>query len=86
MGSWYRNCVRSSYKYGKCPRLEGGRGYVPMSRVRLPPVNTSYLTMFGPWKRIESMLQPWGQQCTTSPTIPCVPLAAIIITGEHITS
>ena len=56
-----------------------------MSGFHVPLITTSQLTIFGPWKHVDSMLQPWGQSWTTRITLPCTPPSAIVIARNHTT-
>ena len=85
MGYWSWMCVRTSSKYGKCSRMEGGR-YAPMSGVRLLLATTSQLTTFGPWKRVDLTLHPFGRSYTTRPAPPCAQPASAVIVGNYTTS
>ena len=83
MGSWFWKCTRASSKSVKCSRVEVGR-YVPVRGVFLL-VMTSQITIIGPWKRVDSLLQPWGRSRTTRPTPPCASTAAVVIFCEYTT-
>ena len=58
-GPWSRKRVRASYKCFKRYRVEGRR-YALITGVYFLSVTTLQLTMFSPWKRVASMLQPCG--------------------------
>ena len=82
MGYWTQKRLRASSKSGKCYIMEGGK-YAPIIRFRFTSVNTSQLTTFGLWKRVNSNIQPWVQSWTTRPNPPYAPTAAVMITHEN---
>ena len=84
---WYRGPGRVS---GPPPIIVSDPGwrYAPMIGFRFASVTVtnSQLNTFGPWKRFNYMLQPWGQSRTTSHTPSCAPPAAVMLIGKHNTS
>ena len=76
---------RDSYISGRLSSIEGRR-YFPMTDVQKSPVTSSQITIFGLWKRVDSMLQTWYQSQTTSPNPPCDPPATVVATLENTTS
>ena len=64
--------------------MVGGR-YDPIIGVRDVPLKTSQLTTFGPWKRVNSMLQAFGIYQMTRPNPPYTPPEAVTDAGEHTT-
>ena len=49
-------------------------------------VMTLQLTMFGPWKRVESMFQTWGFSRMIIPTPPFASPSAVVVAFDNITS
>ena len=64
----------------------GGGGYALMSRVIWTLYMNLQLTMFGPWRSINSMLHPFGLSWTTRYDHPCTPPASVVDTGKHTTT
>ena len=83
MGSFPRNRSNASSRSGRCSRVDGGK-YTLMSKVRCPPKKTSHLTIFGPWKSIDSTLHQSYRLLTTRPTPPCASQNIVPTAWDHI--
>ena len=64
MGSRALNCCSVSLKSGRFSIVEGVR-YALTSGVQVYPVTISQLTMFGLWKRLDSIPHPVGRSVVT---------------------
>ena len=83
MVSWSWKRISAFSKSSKLYRVELG-SHAYMSRVHFPVI-TWQLTTFRLWKRVYSMLQPWGWSRKTRPTPSFTSSAAVVISCSHTT-
>ena len=84
MGYHPLNCCSAYLTSGRCSSVEGGR-YAPTSGVWVDPVTILHLTMFGPWKRVDSTPHPSVRILVTRPTPPWDPPEIYGRAFKHVT-
>ena len=79
------NSCNASSMSRRCSIIDRGR-YAPTSGVRVGQVTILQLTKFGPWKRVDSILQLSGRSPVTIPMPPWSPPALDGCSKKHVTS